>query len=98
MSLHHGTEEGQWYTEKLLPRHWERVLGVSNSTLHRWRKCGWLEAHWHPQSQRWVVRADEAELERLKQRCALPSGAESRQMWLNAQTSQPTALSRFSNA
>jgi hypothetical protein len=21
MSLHHGTEEGQWYTEKILPRH-----------------------------------------------------------------------------
>ena len=28
MSLHHGTEEGQWYTEKILPRHWERLAVV----------------------------------------------------------------------
>jgi DNA invertase Pin-like site-specific DNA recombinase len=67
------------------------ALGVSNSTLQRWRQCGWLEARWHPQSKWWVARADEAELERLKQRCARPAGYESRQMWLDAQTSPPTA-------
>ena len=37
------------------------------------------------QSKRWVAWADEAELQRLKQRCALPAGEESRQMWLDAQ-------------
>src|SRR5256886_13443947 len=35
MSLHHGTEEGQWYTEKICPRHWERlaVVYVRQSTM-----------------------------------------------------------------
>jgi hypothetical protein len=37
MSLHHGIEEGQWYTEKMLPRHWERlaVVYVRQSTLQQ---------------------------------------------------------------
>src|ERR671929_4671 len=37
MSLHHGTEDGQWYTEKLLPRHWERlaVVYVRQSTMQQ---------------------------------------------------------------
>src|SRR5215831_16679077 len=35
MSPHYGTEEGQWYTEKILPRHWERfaVVYVRQSTM-----------------------------------------------------------------
>jgi hypothetical protein len=28
MSLHHGIEEGQWDTEQILPRHWERLAVV----------------------------------------------------------------------
>jgi DNA invertase Pin-like site-specific DNA recombinase len=37
MSLHPGTEEGQWYTEKILPRHWERlaVVYVRQSTMQQ---------------------------------------------------------------
>ena len=37
MSLHHGTEEGQWYTEKIGPRHWERlaVVYVRQSTMQQ---------------------------------------------------------------
>ena len=37
MSLHHGTEEAQWYTEKICPRHWERlaVVYVRQSTMQR---------------------------------------------------------------
>src|ERR671939_1890511 len=37
MSLHHGTEDGQWYTEKILPRHWERlaVVYVRQSTMQQ---------------------------------------------------------------
>src|SRR5215510_8767888 len=37
MSLHHETEEGQWYTEKICPRHWERlaVVYVRQSTMQQ---------------------------------------------------------------
>jgi hypothetical protein len=78
--------QAEWWWSDL-----EQALGGSNSTLHRWRQCGWLEARWHPQSKRWVARADEAELARLKQRCARPVGDASRKMWLDAQPSPPTA-------
>jgi hypothetical protein len=37
MSLHHGTEEGQWYTEQICPQHWERlaVVYVRQSTMQQ---------------------------------------------------------------
>ena len=82
----------EWWLSDL-----ERTLGVANSTLHRWRKCGWLQARWHHQSKRWVAWVDEAELERLKQRCALPAGAESRKRWLEAQTVLSTASPHIAN-
>ena len=63
----------------------ERELGRSHSTRHQWRKRGWLQARRHEQNKRWVAWVDEAELKRLKERCALPAGYESRQMWLEAQ-------------
>jgi hypothetical protein len=83
----------EWWLSDL-----ERALGVANSTLHRWRQCGQLEARWHPQSKRWVARVDEAECERLKHQCALPAGHANRKIWLDPQPSPPTALSRLSNA
>jgi hypothetical protein len=74
--------EHEWWLSDL-----ERVLGVANSTLHQWRKRGQLQARWHDQSQRWVAWADAAELQRLKQRRALPAGEASRHMWRDAQGS-----------
>jgi DNA invertase Pin-like site-specific DNA recombinase len=83
----------EWWLSDL-----ERALGVANSTLHRWRKCGRLEARWHPERKRWVARVDETEFERLKQQCALPAGHENRKMWLDTHASQPPALSHYINA
>jgi hypothetical protein len=80
-------QEHEWWLSDL-----ERELGKSNSTLHQWRKRGWLHARWHDQSKRWVAWADAAELQRLKQRSALPAGEVSRQMWLDAQRSHPTRV------
>ena len=76
--------EHEWWLSDL-----ESELRIVNSTLHQWRKRGWLQARWHEQSQRWVAWADAAELQRLKQRSARPAGYESRQRWLDAQPSQP---------
>ena len=69
-----------------------QALGVAHSTLHQWRKRGWLHARWHDQSKRWVAWADAAELQRLKQRSALPASEVSRQVWLDAQHSHPTGV------
>jgi DNA invertase Pin-like site-specific DNA recombinase len=76
--------EHEWWLSDL-----ESELHLVNSTLHQWRKRGWLQARWHEQSKRWVAWADAAELQRLKQRSARPAGYESRQRWLDAQPSQP---------
>jgi hypothetical protein len=78
-------QEYEWWLSDL-----ERELGKSNSTLHQWRKRGWLQVRWHEHSKRWVAWADEAELQRLKQRCAVPAGEVRRQRWLEAQRSHPT--------
>jgi hypothetical protein len=80
-------QEHEWWLSDL-----ERELGKANSTLHQWRKRGWLHARWHEHSKRWVAWADAAELQRLKLRCTLPAGAVSRQMWLDAQHSQPPVV------
>jgi hypothetical protein len=77
--------EHEWWLSDL-----EREVHLVNSTLHQWRKRGWLQAHWHAQGKRWVAWADAAELQRLKQRSARPAGYESRQRWLDAQPSQRT--------
>jgi len=74
---------------------WEGELGKANSTLPQWRTRGWLRARWHDHSQRWVAWAEEAELQRLKQRSVLPTGYKSHNMWRDAQPSQPTASSHF---
>ena len=76
--------EHEWWLSDL-----ESELRLVNSTLHQWRKRGWLQARWHEQSKRWVAWADAAELQRLKQRSARPAGYESRQRWLDAPPSQP---------
>jgi hypothetical protein len=80
-------QEHEWWLADL-----ERELGESNATLHQWRKRGWLQARWHDPSKRWVAWADEAELQRLKERGALPAGEVSRQMWLDAQRAPRTVV------
>src|SRR5262245_571157 len=72
--------EHEWWLSDLA-----RELGKSHLTRHQWRKRGWLQVRWHDQRKRRVVWADEAELQRLKRRCALPAGEASGHMWLDAQ-------------
>jgi hypothetical protein len=71
-----------------------REVGCANSTLHPWRKRGGFQAHRPEQNKRGVAWVDEAERTRLNERCALPAGYESRQMWLDAHPSHPTPSPR----
>jgi DNA invertase Pin-like site-specific DNA recombinase len=76
----------------------EGELGRSNSTLHLWRKRGWLQARWHEPEKCWVVWADEAELNSLKARGALSPGEVTHNTWLEAQVAQQMDSSRLTNA
>jgi hypothetical protein len=80
-------QEHEWWLSEL-----ERAWGKAHSTLHQGRQRGGLQARWHAHSKRWVAWADEAELQRLKERGALPAGAVSRQMGLDAQRAQRTVV------
>ncbi len=84
--------EHEWWLSDLA-----HELGRSISTLHQWRKRGWLQARCHEQNKRWVALADKAELKRLKQRCVLPAGYANRKMWLDAQPSPPIYSPRLTN-
>lgn len=86
---------------RLGPHEWrvselEREVARTNSTLHQWRKRGWLKARWHAPEQCGVVWADEAELERLKARCARSAGEVTHTMGLDGQAAQRTDASRLS--
>jgi hypothetical protein len=59
-------------------------LGRSSTTLHLWRKQGWLAAQWNVAERCWVVGADAVELERLKVRCLLSPGEVHHTQWLEA--------------
>ena len=75
----------EWWLSDL-----QSELGCSNSTLHLWRKRGWIQARRDEHGRRWVAWADETELQRLKQRCAVPAGDKLHGMWLDDQDAQAT--------
>jgi DNA invertase Pin-like site-specific DNA recombinase len=66
-------------------------LGRSITTLHLWRKRGWLEARWYEPERCWVVWADEAQLGHLKARCTLSPGDINHTKWLEAQDAHTMA-------
>jgi hypothetical protein len=73
-------------------------LGRSITTLHLWRKHGWLAARWYEPERCWMVWADEAELGRLKARCTLSPGASNHKKRLEAQESHATDSSQLTTA
>lgn len=71
--------EHEWWLANLA-----RWIGVPEPTLYAWVRRGWARARQlqdHPK-RRWVVWADEAELERLRQLGELPIGYHTRRKWI----------------
>jgi hypothetical protein len=60
-----------------------RTLGVPKATLEHWIRCGWVHARQEPTGlRRWIVWADAAEQERLRQFHHRPTRDEAREHWL----------------
>jgi hypothetical protein len=78
--------EHEWWFSDL-----QSELGCSNSTLHLWRKRGWMQARRDASGRRWVAWVEAAELQRLKHRCAVPAGDKIREMWLDDQYAPTTS-------
>ena len=60
-------------------------LGMSQVTLDSWVRRGWAAGYLHPQARLTVVRADPAEVERLRALHQVPRGQHNRRPWLNNQ-------------
>ncbi len=62
-----------------------RHLGMSEVTLDSWVRRGWATGYLHPQARLRVVRADPAEVERLRALHQVPRGQHNRRPWLSNQ-------------
>ncbi|TBR56859.1 recombinase family protein [Westiellopsis prolifica IICB1] len=72
-------KEAEWWLPDLA-----RTIGMPNITLYNWVKRGWVKARQQEQPPRhWIIWADAAEVERLRQRRLLPLGYATRQKWLD---------------
>ena len=60
-------------------------LGMSAITLDAWVRRGWATGYLHPAIKRTVVRADPAEVERLRTLHHVPRGQHNRRPWLKNQ-------------
>jgi hypothetical protein len=74
-----GLAEHEWWLPELA-----RTLDMPATTLSSWISRGWVSARKQQEPLgRWVVWADEAELERLRQRHARPHGYYTRRRWVD---------------
>jgi hypothetical protein len=60
-------------------------LGMPEVTLDHWVRRGWAAGYLHPQARLRVVRADPAEVERLRALHHVPRGQHNRRPWLSNQ-------------
>jgi DNA invertase Pin-like site-specific DNA recombinase len=60
-------------------------LGMPEVTLDSWVRRGWATGYLHPQARLRIVRADPAEIERLRTLHHVPRGQHNRRPWLSNQ-------------
>jgi DNA invertase Pin-like site-specific DNA recombinase len=73
-------DEHEWWLRDLATR-----LAMSEITLDSWVRRGWAAGYLHPAIRRTVVRADPAEVERLRALHQAPRGQHNRRPWLKNQ-------------
>jgi len=73
-------DDHEWWLRDLADH-----LGMSEITLDAWVRRGWASGYLHPQARLTVVRADPAEVERLRALHQVPRGQHNRRPWLKNQ-------------
>jgi DNA invertase Pin-like site-specific DNA recombinase len=73
-----GPAEDEWWLADLA-----RELRMPGGTLHGWIRRDWVEARKQESSGRWIIQADRAEVERLRQLRSLPMGHHDHHRWLD---------------
>jgi len=75
-----GLGPDEWWRSELA-----RVLGIPSGTLAAWIGRGWVRARRADEPmQRWILWADEAEFERLRERHRRPTSYYTRRQWVEA--------------
>ena len=62
------------------------VLGMPTASVYNWIYRGWVTAHRHPDGKYWIITADDAELQRLRERRTRPPGYYTRARWTRPPT------------
>jgi DNA-binding MarR family transcriptional regulator len=76
----------EWWLRDLAGR-----LGMSKVTLDSWVRRGWADGYLHPGARLIVVRADPAEVERLRALHQMPRGQHMRRPWQQNQAASTNA-------
>jgi DNA invertase Pin-like site-specific DNA recombinase len=75
-----GLREHEWWMADLA-----RAVGMPTVTLFTWIRRGWVTGRQEAQPpRRWILWADEATLERLRDRRQRPTGDDSHRQWVEA--------------
>ncbi len=74
-----GLGKHEWQLRELA-----QEIRIPKATLYGWLRRGWVKAHRQEEKvpQRWIVWADEAEVERLRRLRARPAGYYVRRLWV----------------
>jgi hypothetical protein len=78
-------DQHEWWLRDLA-----RHLGMPEVTLDHWVRRGWAAGYLHPQARLRVVRADPAEVKRLRALHQVPRGQHNRRPWLSNQAASMT--------
>jgi hypothetical protein len=62
------------------------VLGMPTASVYNWIYRGWVTVRHHPDGKYWIITADDAELQRLRERRARPAGYYTRARWTRPPT------------
>jgi len=91
-----GLGADEWWVAELAQR-----VGMPLATLQGWIRRGWVRARQQEQApRRWIVWADKAEIERLRQRHQRPAGYYTRRLWVDGapDLADPEAASRMAGS
>jgi DNA invertase Pin-like site-specific DNA recombinase len=77
--------ENEWWLRDLAEH-----IGMSEITLDSWVRRGWATGYLHPQARNRIVRADPAEVDRLRALHLVPRGQHNRRRWQGDQTANTT--------
>jgi DNA invertase Pin-like site-specific DNA recombinase len=75
---------GRWSVAELAV-----TLGMPTATVYTWIYRGWVTAQRHPDGRSWIIVADDAEIQRLRERRDRPPGYYTRARWTEPSLEPP---------